>query len=205
MVKRGSSCLAWHPISQKKRGDVVSPQRNSSAQSKVGGISADPNQNEGEEADNASVVGKCRRISGHSQPQRVTAHFIRNGNLRGKDGCATQCIAGLQGSIADSQRNSRHIAVGRCANSSLGQLGCSLAYDAIIKASTLLVTIQAAEQWARYPQDQADLEPAVAARQSAEAGFPSPCERASGQPLLRSRSCHPPVSATPHRAPETPL
>src|ERR1700730_11164254 len=84
MVKRGSSCLAWHPISQKKRGDVVSPQRNSSAQSKVGGISADPNQNEGEEADNASVVGKCRGISGHSQPERVAAHFIRNLDRRRK-------------------------------------------------------------------------------------------------------------------------
>ena len=185
MVKCGSSRLTWHPIFQKKRGDLVSPQRNSSAQSKLGGMSADTNQNEGEEADNASVVGKCRRISGHSQPQRVTAHFIRNGNLRGKDGCATQCIAGLQGSIADSQRNSRHIAVGRCANSSLGQLGCSLAYDAIIKASTLLVTIQAAEQWARYPRDQADPEPAAAARPREAASCPSPCAHASAQEYRR--------------------
>src|ERR1700736_6959138 len=96
MVKRGSSRLTWHPISQKKRGDLVSPQHNSSAQSKVGGIGADPDKDRGQEPDNASIFGKSRGVSGHSQPQRVTAHFVRNGNLRRKDGCATQRIGARQ-------------------------------------------------------------------------------------------------------------
>jgi hypothetical protein len=51
----------------------------------VCGIGADPDQNGGEEANNPCFLGKCRRISGHAQPQRITAHFIRHRNFRRKN------------------------------------------------------------------------------------------------------------------------
>ena len=44
----------------------------------ISGVGADPDKNRREETNDPGIFSKCRRISGHPQPQRISAHFIRN-------------------------------------------------------------------------------------------------------------------------------